>query len=103
MGTLQEVSRCLVCRGKLCERQVTRMQEYGGYWVVIENLPALVCAQCGETCTTPSLPLSCVRRGGRGVRLTSRASASNAGVVQISRAARLTPPRPPLRPGPCGT
>lgn len=53
MGTLQEVSRCLVCKGKLCERQVTRMQEYGGYWVVIENLPALVCAQCGETCTTP--------------------------------------------------
>ncbi|MBL8154938.1 MAG: YgiT-type zinc finger protein [Anaerolineae bacterium] len=32
---------------------MTRMQEYGGHWVLIENLPALVCQQCGETYYTP--------------------------------------------------
>ncbi|MBE2196392.1 MAG: YgiT-type zinc finger protein [Anaerolinea sp.] len=53
MGTLQELSCCLVCKGKLRERQVTRMQEYGGHWYLIENLPALVCEQCGETYYTP--------------------------------------------------
>jgi YgiT-type zinc finger domain-containing protein len=47
------MNECLVCKGKLRERQVTRMQEYGGHWVLIENLPALVCEQCGETYYTP--------------------------------------------------
>ena len=28
-------------------------EEYGGYRAIIESLRELVCAQCGETCTTP--------------------------------------------------
>ena len=45
--------KCLYCRGRLEERLVTRLQFYVGHWVVIENLPALVCTQCGETFFTP--------------------------------------------------
>ena len=29
------------------------MQEYEGHWYIIENLPALVCEQCGEIYYTP--------------------------------------------------
>ncbi len=44
---------CLYCKGKLEEKRVTRMQEYEGQWFIIENLPALVCRQCGEQYFTP--------------------------------------------------
>jgi YgiT-type zinc finger domain-containing protein len=43
----------MYCHGKLEERRVSRMQEYEGHWFLIENLPALVCADCGETYFTP--------------------------------------------------
>jgi hypothetical protein len=29
------------------------MQQYNGRWYIVENLPALVCRQCGETFYTP--------------------------------------------------
>ena len=44
---------CLYCRGRLEERTVQRVQEYKGRWFIIENLPALVCTQCGERFYTP--------------------------------------------------
>jgi YgiT-type zinc finger domain-containing protein len=44
---------CLFCKGQLEEGTVTRVQEYDGHWYIIENLPALVCRQCGETFYTP--------------------------------------------------
>lgn len=44
---------CRYCGGQLEERRVTRFQEYQGHWVVIENVPALVCQQCGEIYFTP--------------------------------------------------
>ena len=47
------MSECMVCHGELEERRVTRVQEYDGHWYFIENLPALVCRQCGETYFTP--------------------------------------------------
>ena len=47
------MNECLVCKGKLHERRVMRMQQYGDHWYLIENLPALVCEQCGETYYTP--------------------------------------------------
>jgi len=40
--------RCLFCQGELELQRVSRAQEYEGRWFVIENLPALVCRQCGE-------------------------------------------------------
>lgn len=45
--------RCLYCQGKLEERYVNRLQEYQGQWILLENLPALVCTQCGEQYYTP--------------------------------------------------
>ena len=45
---------CHYCRGKLKPKPVTRAQEYEGRWYGIENLPALVCEQCGETYFTPA-------------------------------------------------
>jgi len=44
---------CLYCKGRLEERLVTRVQEFEGRWYIIENLPALVCTQCGERFYTP--------------------------------------------------
>lgn len=40
--------QCLYCRGRLAASKVKRMQEFEGRWYLIENVPALVCGQCGE-------------------------------------------------------
>lgn len=45
--------RCQICGGDLQPELVTRAQPHQGGWVVIENLPALVCTQCGERFYTP--------------------------------------------------
>ncbi|GAB4418630.1 MAG: hypothetical protein Kow00106_14690 [Anaerolineae bacterium] len=47
--------RCMYCQGELEPRRVSRAQEYEGRWIVIENLPALVCRQCGERFFTPDV------------------------------------------------
>ena len=47
------MTECLYCKGQLEERTVSRVQEYKGQWYLIENLPALVCTQCGETFYRP--------------------------------------------------
>ena len=44
---------CMYCGGRLEAKMVTRVQEYEGRWVLIENVPALVCSQCGETFFSP--------------------------------------------------
>ena len=46
---------CLYCKGQLEEQLVTRVQESQGNWFLIENLPALVCQQCGETFYSPAI------------------------------------------------
>jgi YgiT-type zinc finger domain-containing protein len=45
--------RCMYCHGHLELRRVNRLQQYQGRWVIIENLPTLVCTQCGEHYYTP--------------------------------------------------
>ncbi len=45
---------CMYCGGELEERSVNRLQQYQGRWVLIENVPALVCRQCGEVFFTPA-------------------------------------------------
>ncbi|MCU0480420.1 MAG: YgiT-type zinc finger protein [Anaerolineae bacterium] len=44
---------CLICKGHLDEQHITRLQQYQGRWFIIENVPALVCSQCGEVYYTP--------------------------------------------------
>jgi YgiT-type zinc finger domain-containing protein len=66
------MDECRYCKGLLEERLISRVQEYKGRWFLIENLPALVCRQCGETYFTPqahSLVLRLVRAGADPVRV----------------------------------
>ena len=66
------MDECLYCKGKLEEKLVSRVQEFRGRWFLIENLPALVCTQCGERFFTPeahSLVLKLVREGSEPVRV----------------------------------
>jgi HTH-type transcriptional regulator / antitoxin MqsA len=44
---------CSSCGGELEPQLVTHIQQFQGRWVIIENLPALVCNQCGERYFTP--------------------------------------------------
>lgn len=41
--------KCLYCKGSLVEKFIDRVQQYDDHWYLIENVPALVCTQCGET------------------------------------------------------
>ena len=44
---------CMYCNGQLEEKLITRVQNYQGRWFMIENVPALVCQQCGEQFFAP--------------------------------------------------
>ncbi len=65
------MNTCHYCKGTLETTTVSRVQEYGGRWFLIENVPALVCRQCGEIYYTPEahdLVLELVKAGHRPVR-----------------------------------
>ena len=47
--------QCALCRGDLEERSIRHIMEYEGRIVVVENVPALVCTQCGETVLRPDV------------------------------------------------
>ena len=66
------MNACLYCKSQLEEQHVSRVQQYQGRWFLIENIPALVCRQCGETFYTPQshdLILRLVREGSDPVRV----------------------------------
>lgn len=66
------MSKCMYCGGVLEEQQVSRIQQFHGQWYLIENVPALVCKQCGETFYSPDahdLVLRLVREAAAPVRL----------------------------------
>lgn len=66
------MNECRICKGQLAEQLVTRVQEYNGHWYIIENLPALVCRQCGETYFTPQTHdrvIDLITRGATPVRI----------------------------------
>jgi len=44
---------CRYCDGTLEAQKVSRLQRYNDEWVILENVPALVCSQCGEIYYTP--------------------------------------------------
>jgi YgiT-type zinc finger domain-containing protein len=44
---------CRYCGGTLEKQQVPRLQRSEGRWFLIENVPALVCRQCGEQYFSP--------------------------------------------------
>ncbi len=46
---------CPLCKGKTEERLIRYVQEYQGKVVIIENVPADVCTQCGEPLIRPDV------------------------------------------------
>jgi HTH-type transcriptional regulator / antitoxin MqsA len=48
-----QTTNCRFCGGHLESQLVTRLEEADGRWMLIENVPALVCQQCGERYFTP--------------------------------------------------
>jgi YgiT-type zinc finger domain-containing protein len=76
--------RCRGSQGELELRRVSRAQEYEERRVVIENLPALVCRQCGERFFTPDVP-------DRVVSLAQgRIDPTRTAIIEIYDAARIT-------------
>ncbi len=47
--------RCAFCKGDTEERLIRYVQEYKGQLVIIENVPAEVCTQCGERLIRPDI------------------------------------------------
>ena len=39
---------CYFCGGKVSAKQVNVMRHWKGHYILIENVPAHVCTQCGE-------------------------------------------------------
>lgn len=49
------IAPCLVCTGKVEQQLINYTQWYEGQLIVIENVPAWVCMQCGETTFDPAV------------------------------------------------
>jgi len=47
--------KCAFCKGNTEERLITYVQEHKGRVVIIENVPAEVCTQCGEKFIGPEV------------------------------------------------
>ena len=47
--------KCLVCHHDMTERNITLDLRCGGQLVVIEEVPAIVCENCGEQVFTPDV------------------------------------------------
>lgn len=45
--------KCYVCGGSLAEKEVIYRVEWQGQLIVVENVPAKVCSQCGEKTYAP--------------------------------------------------
>ena len=40
--------RCIMCKGDVLRAKNTYIQEFDDCIIIIKNVPALVCSQCGE-------------------------------------------------------
>ena len=40
--------KCIMCKGSVIESKHTFIHEFDNCIIIIKNVPALVCAQCGE-------------------------------------------------------
>ncbi len=52
-NTIKHDDSCYFCGGKITGRFVTYTREFQGRVVIIRNVPALVCSQCGERYFAP--------------------------------------------------
>ena len=44
---------CDLCGGRVSEEKTSYVLFYEGHWVIVENVPAKVCRQCGEKLFDP--------------------------------------------------
>ena len=51
----QRMKICPLCSGQLEERTITYPQRYEGNIIILENVPAEVCGQCGEILIRPEV------------------------------------------------
>ena len=49
------VKKCPICDGLLEPRMITHPQKHDDLIIILENVPALVCRQCGEVLLTPNV------------------------------------------------
>lgn len=49
------LNKCPVCGGRLEQKRVTHPQHLEGNIIILENVPAEVCRQCGEVLLAPSV------------------------------------------------
>ncbi len=47
--------RCDLCEGKVEEKLISYTLFYEGHWIIVENVPAKVCHQCGEKLFAPDI------------------------------------------------
>ena len=47
--------RCDLCGGKVEKKLVGYTLFYEGHWIIVENVPAKVCRQCGEKLFDPKV------------------------------------------------
>lgn len=40
--------KCIMCKGNVIQKKHTFIQEFDNCIIIIKNVPALVCSQCGE-------------------------------------------------------
>ena len=45
--------KCDLCGGTVNEEKVSYTLFYEGHWIIVENVPAKVCNQCGEKLFDP--------------------------------------------------
>ncbi|GGB46899.1 YgiT-type zinc finger domain-containing protein [Lentibacillus populi] len=43
------MNTCRICQGSIEKKQITVEREWKGRKIIIEDVPALVCEQCGES------------------------------------------------------
>ncbi len=53
--TGRKLEMCSICKGDAVEKLVTYSQFVDGQFVIVENVPALVCEQCGERLYAPEV------------------------------------------------
>ena len=46
---------CPLCGGRMYDKRVTHPQNYMGKIIILENVPAEVCRQCGEVLLRPAI------------------------------------------------
>ena len=49
----KEIMKCDLCGWTVHKKNVSYTLFYEGHWVIVENVPAKVCKQCGEKLFSP--------------------------------------------------